>query len=424
MFIARTPASLTAEPLETVRVHGVPGVQLVARDGEDRIYARLPVSDPVELVVGGSLGRHVLEAHGDDGAVLERLELQVDCQSGISDRAGVFERLFSQCVRSMEHENKPHGVGATRWRGKLYHWFVPWVLDHVHTAKGQQYLRSGVGELIEVFAEVQRPDGLVWSFGFQTKAPEYGYHYWAYKDLGYALVDGEVLFARQPVEQHCEYNFVDGIYLQWKASGDEAWMRRHLDAGIRALDYPISAPGRFSRRFQLLKRGCTIDSWDFQAKDRYAVDLGLGGDMLIDPEKTTFVVFFGDNHGYALACDQLAEMLDRAGRSGDAGRFRERAIQIRSRTAQAAWNGRFFQHHVEDDPATVRDFGVDEREQVVMSNAYALNRNIEHEQAVAILRTYEHLRGQLPRRAPAEWYAIYPPYARGFGEHNAKCGST
>ena len=66
----------------------------------------------------------------------------------------------------------------------------------------------------------------------------------------------------------------------------------------------------------------------------------------------------------------------------------------------------------------MRDVGVNEREQVSLSNTYSLNRGITQEQAAAILRTYQRIRGSLPPGSPGEWYAIYPPFAKGFGDHS------
>jgi len=420
MHLSRSASGWSAEPLMELTIVAAPGAVLVVRDGQGREYQRLPAASEVRFLVGGSLGTHLIEAYDGAGHALERLTFLVDARSAVDDEHGTYRDLFARCVATLRCEGGADGEGTQQWRGKPYRYYCPWILDHSHMAKGQQYLSGYAGEIVDVLRAVQRADGLIWSFGFQTKAPGYGYHYWAYKDHGYAIVDGGILFARQAVEQHCEYNFVDTLHLAWKGSGDDAWMAANLPAAQKALDFNLSGPGRYSERFQLLKRGCTIDSWDFQARDRYLVSFPLGGDMLIDPERTKFVIFFGDNHGYAQACDQLAEMLAHTGHADAAAAYRSRGAEIRDRTATLTWNGAFFQHHVEEDPTVVRDFGVDESTQLVMSNAYALNRGISHAQAVAILTTYQELKGRLPNRSPGEWYAIHPPFERGFGSHNDK----
>jgi hypothetical protein len=229
-----------------------------------------------------------------------------------------------------------------------------------------------------------------------------------------------VFFARQPVENHPEYLFVNALYRHWKGSGDDAWMRGHLGHAARALDYAPGDRARWAPRFGLLKRSYTIDSWDFAVHDRYSPDLGIGGDMVIHPDRTKFGVFFGDNTGYAQACEQLAEMFARAGRPADAARYRARGAEVRARLDRVAWNGRFFTHFVEEDSTVRRDLGVDERRQLSLGNAYSLNRGIPHAQAAAIVRTYQRLRDSLPLGSPGEWYAIFPPFERGFAQHGAK----
>jgi hypothetical protein len=171
----------------------------------------------------------------------------------------------------------------------------------------------------------------------------------------------------------------------------------------------------------LLKRGYTIDSWDFQPDDQYLVHFPMGSEQQIDPTRTQFVIFFGDNTAYAHACDQLAEMLGHAGRTSEAETYRMRAHDIRERIDKLAWNGRFYTHHVEEDSSVHHDLGgVPEREQFAMSNAYSLNRGVTQAQAKAIIESYEKLRANLPPGSPGEWYSVFPPYERGFGGSGGK----
>src|SRR5512133_3121303 len=39
---------------------------------------------------------------------------------------------------------------------------------------------------------------------------------------------------------------------------------------------------------------------------------------------------------------------------------------------------------------------------------------------VAIINTYLDLKKNLPAGSPGEWYAIYPPFEKGFDQHDAK----
>jgi len=417
LCIVRPAAESPLQPLETVLVLGGPWKTLLVTDGHGREYFRALSGDKIAFAVGGSLGTHTIRALDEKGCVIGSLTFQVDARTHLEDQGGLFQDLFAILNKTMRCYS-PDGTGSIQWRGKTYRHFVHWILDHSHTAKGMQYFDSVTAGLADLFREAQKKNGMIWSFAFPEA--EGSYHESAYAPFGYAWSDGGVLFGRQPVENHNEANFVDTVYLAWKGSGDDAWMAGNLDAAVRALDYSATDRARWSAQYRLLKRGYTIDSWDFQPEDQYLVRFRLGTAQMIDPERTQFGVFFGDNTAYAQACDQLAEMLQHSGRAQDAAKYRQRAAEIRRRLTELSWNGRFFTHHVAEDTGLKRDLGVDEKSQIAMSNAYSINRGIPHEQCVAILRTYQDLREHLPPGSPGEWYAIYPPFERGFGKDSQK----
>lgn len=404
-----------ASPLQVVQVLAPQGAAVEVADGRGQVYARVNADECAALTVAGALGTHTIRARSSDGKLLSESTFDVDAQTQLADSGGTFAQAMEILNKTMRCYD-PSGVGKIQYRGQTYKNYVVWILDHVHTAKGMYYFADATAGLVDLFRKVQKSDGMIWSFCY----PHNAYYMDAYGPAGYCWHDDGKTFARQPVENHNEYNFVDGIYLAWKASGDDRWLAETIDAGIKALDYSVNSPVRFSNRFGLLKRGNTIDSWDFQAHDAYLVQFRLASEQMIHPEKTKFVIFHGDNQGYALACDQMVEMLTHLGRVADAEKFRQRAADIRSRLDKIAWNGRFFRHHVEEDDTVKRDLGVDESTQFAMSNCYALNRGVTHEQAKAILETYLNLKANLPDGSPGEWYAIYPPYGKGFGKDNAK----
>lgn len=413
------PGSSTVHPLDRVTVTGVEAATVQVRDGAGRAYWQASGAPEVTFTAGGVLGQHTVEARDAQNRVTASVVFTLEAATGIADRGDRFGSLFRIAEKTMRGEYAD-GVGAIAWRGRPYHYFQPWILDHSHTTKGMQYFSPVAGEMVDLSAAAQKANGMIWSFAFPDEGPAHGYHYWAYHEQGYAMAEGGVLFARQPVENHNEANFVDALFLSWKGSGDDRWMASHLDAARKALDYSVTDPARWSKRFLLLKRGYTIDSWDFQPADRYLVPFPLGVRQQIDPERTKFTIFFGDNTAYAYACDQLAEMLEHAGRGGDARVYRERARRIRDRIDALAWNGHFYTHHIEEDPAVARDLGVDEKAQLAMSNAYSLNRGISEDQAAAIIAAYQDLRRHLPNRSPGEWYAVYPPYEKGFAGDNER----
>ncbi len=210
------------------------------------------------------------------------------------------------------------------------------------------------------------------------------------------------------------------IYKCWKASGDDLWMRNLLSSASKALDYCVNDSLRWSSKYQLLKRALTIDSWDFQVDDEYTPALGTGNPMLVDYYKTKFGVFYGDNTGYVMACNDLAAMLDYAGQKEQAKKYRERAGKLLQRLDALAWNGKFYTHFIEEDPSVKRKLGVDVSKQFSQSNAYSINRGISHEKSKAIINSYLDLKNNLPKGSPGEWYTIYPPFEKGFDVHGVK----
>jgi hypothetical protein len=368
------------------------------------------------FLAGGALGQHRVTVRDPSGAVVGETAFALEAATSVDDD-GKYRDMFELFRKGMTADYHG-GVESIEWNGRTYHVFVNWVLDNYHTAKGMRYFSPCGTDFVDLMRAAQREDGMIWS---NINLNEAVYYYLtAYGPFGYVRKIGDRYFVRQPAENHPEYVYVSTIYQTWKETGNEAWMRDCLASAMRAMDYCQHDPARWSERFRLLKRVYTIDSWDFQVDDAYTPDIGLTNTMLIDPKKSKFGVFFGDNVYYAASCDELAEMLDRAGDPTNAAKFHQRGADIRARLNALSWNGRFFTHFIDEDPTVRRDLGVDERSQIAQGNAYALNRGVDQSQAAAIIRTYEELKAHLPVGSPGEWYAIYPPFEKGFGRHDGK----
>jgi hypothetical protein len=402
-------------PLDSVTVLDAPGTVVSVLDAKGREYARIPSGAIVRFAAGGAAGTHSVRALDPKGAVRSSLAFVLEPRTRIEDGGGRMRELLEILKGSM---NAAGGAESIQWNGKTYHYFVSWLRDHVHTMKGMKYFEGTGAEAVDLYRESQRPDGMIWDFVTRGGLPNFNDT--SYKPLGYSTRLGNVQFTRMPLEADVEYLFVEGIYYAWKQNGDDAWMAKQLDAAIRAMDYSMTDPARWSSKFGLVKRGYTIDTWDFAVDDPTTQGLfQRWHTLLVDPARTKFGVMFGDNTGYAASCGTLAEMLTRCGRMEDAERFRIRGEDVRRRLDAIAWNGAFFRHRVEEDPALRHDLGVDEASQVSLSNAYSLNRGIRHDQAAAIVRTYQKLREGLPPGCPGEWFGIYPPFGEGFGDHSA-----
>ena len=408
-----TPGNIhIAKPLERISIVNPVGKTVSVSDGRGRVYVKTSAKPVVSFLVAGSLGSHTVTITDKNDKSIFSKSFTVDARTSIDD-GGRYKEMFDLFYTSMQTD-----TGSVNWNGKRYRYFVSWGLDQCHTMKGLKYFYSHGAEFVDLMREVQREDGMIWSYvQYQTNMD-----YFRTRDAktGYTKKIGNKYFVRQPTENHPEYIYVKTIYQCWKADGDDAWMKKNLSSASRALDYTMNDPARWSKRFNLLKRVYTIDSWDFQVEDEYLPDLGLTNTMIVDPEKSKFGVFFGDNTGYIMACRQLAEMYDHAGMKEDASKFRRRADEIETRLNALAWNGKFYTHFIDEDPSVKRNLGVDEKSQLAQSNAYSINRGLPYEKNKAIIESYLDLKTKLPVGSPGEWYAIYPPFGRGFDIHGAK----
>jgi hypothetical protein len=420
LLTGSTPGVLTecthASPLQTIRLGGAEGMEFKVLDGDGMEYFHSKAGVLAGFRAGGALGTQTVSISDRKGREVHRLNFKLDASTVVDDGdyyTGMF-RMFEHGMRLFAKD----GMGTTRFRGTTYHHYVYWLLDHYHTMKGMQYF-EGIGhEIVDLFREAQRENGMVMSNVRRFENPSY--YETAYGPEFTDRYEGDLVFVRQPSENHCEYIYALILYHGWKATGDDIYLERNIASAAAALDYSVSDELRWSARYKLLKRVYTIDSWDFQVKDPYTPDLGPGTDMMVHREKSKFGIFFGDNTGYALACDRMAELYLHLGDQAAAEKFSSRAAVIRENLNRLSWNGRFFTHFIDEDDQVVRDLGVEEKAQVSHSNMYSVNRILTHDQNVAIINTYLDLKENLPRGSPGEWYAIYPPFEKGFGKHNQK----
>ena len=404
------------KPLDWIEIATDEKGVIVVYDGTGREYARGNAGESLKFQVGGSLGTQTALLMNKKKQVVDRITFKVDCQTEIDDAGGAYSELMDILYWTMVKRQGETEI--VRYEGEFYSIFVRWLRDHVHTMKGMKYFYPELKSGIDLYAESQREDGMIWDNIYpRTKEKNYSDKRFGYAGFIRPIEDSSYEFKRIPVEADVEYLFFEGLYYTWKATGDDAWMASKLDNAMRALKYCTTDEYRWSEKYQLIKRGFTIDTWDFQADE----DAAITGDiMVIDKDKTRFGVMFGDNTGLIVGCRYLAEMLDHAGRESEAIEVRQMGKDIKQHLDQLSWNGRFYTHHVPEDPDIVRDLGVDHSKLVSLSNAYSLNRDLTREQCRSIIQTYQEIRREMPESSPGEWYAIYPPFERGFNKQSAK----
>ncbi|MEM6989822.1 MAG: hypothetical protein AAF721_04980 [Myxococcota bacterium] len=405
----------TLRPLDVITVDVDGAGTLEAIDGDGVTYFRAAVDTGVSITVGGALGTHHVVYLDEHGRLLDRATFRVDAATELHDGSGRFAALL-ELARWTLHADYNRLGRHIRIGGTTYHHLVYWLRDHVFAAEGARYFRGELRTGIDLYADTQREDGMIWDNverrpGREKTAWEARF---AQGGFARAVDDGRWELKRIPVTNDVEALFVEGLYRTWQATDDLAWMLGHLDAAEAALQYPLRDGYRWSDKYQLLKRGYSIDAWDFVS----SWDADATGDaMVIDPERSELGVCFGDNLLYASSCEKLAAMMTAVGRDADAAEWAQRGAEIRERTDALSWLGTHYHHHVPENPAVARDLGVDDTKQVSLSNAYALLHSIATDHAAAIVKTYRHLRADLPRGTPAEFYSIHPPFPRGFEDH-------
>jgi len=406
------------EVLVTVSGQIPAGATLQVVDGDGRVYVRQPILGPkVHFRAAGVLGAHALSALDGLGRQLATTVVAVDCKTGLqnerSDDTNTKEQPFTKLLAGLF--STMNRSGTTMMNGKPHHTFVPWIRDHNHVLKSMKYFDADLLSGVDLYRDTQRADGMIWDNHSRGAA----LNHWDGRFADFNFVgrfdNNNLQFRRIPVEADVEYLYVEAMWHAWKATGDDEWLKRTVASGEKALRYSLTDPMRWSQSLKLVKRGYTIDTWDFQNEE----DAKRSGDaMKIDPKRTRFGVMFGDNTGLYHSALLLAEMLDHVGNNQQAKRWRSDAEAIKQRLDTIAWNGHFYTHHVPEDASVTRDLGVNEKEQVSLSNAYSLNRGIDFHKRQEIIKTYQNIRDHLPEGSPGEWYTIYPTFKKGFGGHN------
>ncbi len=399
------------KPLEEVTITADGAGEFIVFDGAARPYETL-TGPEATFRASGTLGTHVVSLRDDAGVEKQRTTFGVDCGTEIGDTGGRFRRLLYMLEHTIATFFNGHKcvVGDGE---RVYYLHSITSRDTIHGLKGGIYFRRRLKDVIDLHAAHQREDGMIWDFS-TTVDPKKPHHFdWRWgNEWSKRINRDQVIFARQPVMNDLEHMYIGGIHMLWQATGDDEWMAGRLDSALAAMRFSRTSPYFWSEKFQLLKRPYCIDLWDYQSQ--YDAARFDGDIMDAKPGVTVYGVFHGDNTGMADACRKLAEMLEHVGRHGDAEEARQFSEHLLERLEEVSWNGEFYTHHVSEDASFERDFGVDESEQVSLSNAYAVNRGIGQEKVAAIVRTYRRIREEMPDSSPAEWFGIYPPFKKGW----------
>ena len=306
---------------------------------------------------------------------------------------GFYENLKS----IVEKDSRTISVGDNLIRPNQF-----WLRDHIHEMKGYIYWEPDVQSFLNLILENQTQKGFFYEILAQDDFDHFDYvgddNKKLISDTGYGLI-------RLEVEADIEYLVVEGAYRAWQATGDTEWICKNVDHCEKALKYITSDPKRWDSKYQLVKRPRTIDTWDFIDRS----DSGTNRRIL--PEDPMGIMH-GDNSGTYNAMILLSKMYSICGNNTKTTEWHENAEQFRQRANKLLWNGKYYIHHFNLDST---NYGIDERKQISLSNAYDINRRLsDHKMAVSIIDEYIKLKQSTKDEYFAEWFSLYPPYKKFF----------
>ncbi|WP_172812302.1 hypothetical protein [Chloroflexus islandicus] len=409
--LALATPTQTVQPLQpvpiTLRIPAYSGpvtVQLYDAAGKLSAEGATTVTDgagEVTLPAGGALGPQWAVALIDGRLAGAQSQIvTLDAQTALISGQSDIDSLYPRIRRLMAEARVSYELN-----GRLISGYrspdnpLLWLRDHVYQGRGFRYFEQDVTSLLDAFRDAQFPDGSL------PDVIDYPERY--------------VTAFRKEVESDLEFLYIQGVYEAWQMTGDDAWLRSHLPALRRAVEYITTNPLRWNAERGLVRRPYTIDMWDFAYGPTTTSPDGKPAPRhWIEPD-TIWGTFHGDNTGLAAALMLLARIEQRVGEPARAERYFQLSDEIMQRLNELAWNGRFFTHFIPEDPSFT-PAGVDAAEQLSLSNAYALNRGVlSAAQAQAIIGSYYERRDFA--RAFAEWYSIDPPFPPGsFGMAGGK----
>ena len=278
-----------------------------------------------------------------------------------------------------------------------------WIRDHVHVLKAMRHWEYDYAGYVDFTLVHQRADGCILELVKQADDSHWRY---AAPESRKFFPDDNLAMCRLDIEADVEYLLVEGATYCYRISGDDAWLARALPRLEKAIDYMTSDPKRWDAAHGLVKRGYTIDTWDFTYEPASVTNRTL-------TPATPQAIMHGDNSGVYQAMTQLAWLNDRLGRAEKAVAWRARADALKAAMYKHLWNGRFFFHQL---PLNVPPVDAHERERLSLSAAYDMNRGL---MSVAdCRRTIEEFRRRRQTTdCFAEWFTVDPPYDFTFARH-------
>ncbi len=278
-----------------------------------------------------------------------------------------------------------------------------WIRDHVHVLKAMHHWEYDYAGYVNWTIDNQREDGCILELIKQADDSHWRY---AAPESRKFFPDDNLAMCRLDIEADVEYLLVEGAAYCYRVSGDNEWLARVLPRLEKAIDYMTSDPQRWSPEYGLVKRGYTIDTWDFTYLRESCTNRTLTA-------TTPQAIMHGDNSGVFQAMNILAWFNDRLNRSAKAMEWRGRAAKLKENMYRHLWNGRFFFHQL---PLNVPPVDKFERDRLSLSAAYDMNRGLMSVEDCR--KTIEEFRKRRKTtECFAEWFTVDPLYDFPFAVH-------
>lgn len=275
---------------------------------------------------------------------------------------------------------------------------INWLRDHIHEMKAYKHWEYDIKSYLDFMIDNQHSDGY-----FYEIACVHDNEHTRIVDnscVKYFPQD-DIALVRIELEADVEYLVVEGAMTVFKATGDEQWLKKVLPSLEKGIDYITSNDKRWDKKYGLVKRPFTMDTWDF-------VYNAPGDDRRIYPE-TPMSIMHGDNTGVYSAMMSLSWINRRFGNEGKAISWEKRAKELKTNLDKYCWNGKHYIHQLHLNHNGAEE--ADESKILSLSNTYDINRSATTpEQTESIIN--EYINRWKEGKTFAEFYCIDPPYKK------------
>jgi hypothetical protein len=378
----------TYRPLDTVRVTVEARAQNETRcrirvaDPQQRVYFEKEIDltnrrGQLQFQATGTLGVHYIYLWWPNEKRYSRyLNFLLDAETAIESGDRDFDALYPFTREAMQLGRRDYATNRGRFVGYISadtnHFDGIWLRDWIYSLPAYKYWEREMLCGLDRFLEVQREDG---------QTPD--------------GIERDGRTWRVGLESDVEYILTLGAWDSWRATGDDAWLRRTLPKLEKALAYIRSDAKHWDAANSLIKRQHSCDTWDYDIDG--ATDSGTGRHVIANC----------DQSGYFLAFQAMSEMYRHLGQTADAARWQTEAGAYRARANKLLWDGGKFLHHVHLDKIDHGDF--DESKQLSMGNTWAITRGLaDPDQARKIIDEYRRRQQVTGDKYP--WWSLQPGY--------------